>query len=117
MGYLNKNYKYFEKPIIFPRNKRFTLACSVLERSNRLKLRLHATINRVRFVFWRIKMSAGAIIHCRFVKNKNCLTVYQTVPYNLFMARNNGHTRVQAHRGKNSGPARKTSCFAKRPFS
>ena len=36
----------------------------------RVKLRLHATINRVRFVFWRIKMSAGAIIHCRFVKKK-----------------------------------------------
>jgi cell division protein FtsB len=35
-----------------------------------LKLRLRATINRVRFVFWRIKMSAGAIIHCRFVKKK-----------------------------------------------
>jgi hypothetical protein len=33
-------------------------------------LRLHATICRVRFVFWRIKMSAGAIIHCRFVKMK-----------------------------------------------
>ena len=28
-----------------------------------LKLRLRATINRVRFVFWRIKMSAGTIIH------------------------------------------------------
>ena len=34
------------------------------------QLRLHATICRVRFVFWRIKMSAGAMIHCRFVKNK-----------------------------------------------
>jgi hypothetical protein len=33
-----------------------------------LKLRLHAAINRVRSVFWRIKMSAGAIVHCRFVK-------------------------------------------------
>jgi hypothetical protein len=35
-----------------------------------LKLRLPPTICRVRFVFWRIKMSAGAIIHCRFVKKK-----------------------------------------------
>jgi hypothetical protein len=31
-------------------------------------LRLHATINRVRFVLWRIKINAGAMIHCRFVK-------------------------------------------------
>ena len=30
-----------------------------------VKLRLPA-INRVQFVFWRIKMSAGAIVHCRF---------------------------------------------------
>ena len=29
-----------------------------------------AAINRVRFVFWRIKMSAGAIVHCRFVKKR-----------------------------------------------
>ena len=35
-----------------------------------LKLGLPATINRVRFVFWRIKMSAGALIHCRFVEMK-----------------------------------------------
>jgi hypothetical protein len=35
-----------------------------------VKLRLHATICRVRFVFWRIKMSAAAVIHCRFVKKK-----------------------------------------------
>jgi hypothetical protein len=35
-----------------------------------VKLRLHATINRVRFVFWRIKISAGAIIHWSFVKKK-----------------------------------------------
>ena len=38
--------------------------------SDIFKVRLHATINRVQFVFWRIKMSAGAIIHCRFVKKK-----------------------------------------------
>jgi hypothetical protein len=33
-------------------------------------IRLYATICRVRFVFRHIKMSAGAIIHCRFVKKK-----------------------------------------------
>jgi hypothetical protein len=35
-----------------------------------VKLRLHAAINRVRFVFWRIKMCAGAII-CRFALSYN----------------------------------------------
>jgi hypothetical protein len=35
-----------------------------------VKVRLHATINRVQFVFWHIEMSARAIIHCRFVKKK-----------------------------------------------
>jgi hypothetical protein len=35
-----------------------------------VKVRLHATICRLRFVFWCIKMSAGAIIHCRFIIKK-----------------------------------------------
>jgi hypothetical protein len=33
------------------------------EKLNDFNRNKHATICRVRFVFWRIKMSAGAIIH------------------------------------------------------
>jgi hypothetical protein len=46
------------------------IAIEIAAKIASIKLRLHSTICRVRFVFWRIKMSAGAIIHCRFVKKK-----------------------------------------------